>query len=123
MVDLRALVAALEAEPELAARFARAIAPYVFAAAVAASKTPARTYSTRAGGAPDGYSRESWRAIAHTIGRKRGRYFFVTQAELDAYEGRVEAKLEAPVNDASVAPWHPRDAARSLGLRPTGGSR
>jgi hypothetical protein len=126
-VDLRALVAALEADPDLAARFARAIAPFVFQAAVAASKTPSKTYSTRAGGAPEGYSRESWRAIAHKIGTRRGRYVFVSQAELDAFERDRDAKPvgQAPANDdaPSSTPWHPSMAASALGLRPTRGSR
>jgi hypothetical protein len=84
--------------------------------------TDERTYSTRAGCGPEGYSRDPWRDLARRIGRKRGRYFVVTAAELDAHErGDRDPK---PANDAPAPePWHPRMAARALGLRPVGGAR
>jgi hypothetical protein len=118
-VDLRALVEALEADPELAARFARAIAPHVFA--VAAARASA-TYSTRPGCAPPGYSRDAWRALAHRIGVRRGRYHFVDAATLEAHErGEREPK---PQTAAPASNWTPADAARAVGLRAVeGGSR
>lgn len=72
-----------------------------------------RTYSTRTGCGPEGYSRESWRAIAHAIGVKRGRYYYVTAAQLAAHEQRDHK----PANDAAPTSWHPSEAAAALNLR------
>ena len=78
-----------------------------------------RMFSTKRGEAPDGYSRDAWRKVARTIGVKRGRHYFVTQAQLDAYEG-----TSAPAAPStSTAAWSPADAARDLGLRLVGGGR
>jgi hypothetical protein len=78
-----------------------------------------RVYSTRAGDAPPGYGREAWRAIAHAIGTKRGRYWYVTAEQLETYERQRDAK---PANDSpKPSTWHPRMAGEALGLRKVGG--
>jgi len=55
-----------------------------------------RTYSTRKGEAPPGYSREAWRALAHTIGARRGRYWYVDAARLEAHERGTREPAEPP---------------------------
>jgi hypothetical protein len=83
-----------------------------------------RTYSTRAGCAPEGYSRDAWRDLARRIGVKRGRYYVVSADELRAHERGEHPVKQEPANDAPApAAWHPRDAARALGLRQVGGAR
>ncbi|HEY6461079.1 MAG TPA: hypothetical protein VIY73_13035, partial [Polyangiaceae bacterium] len=115
--DLLAFVAAVEADPDLAARLARALAPHIFAAGIAATKLQGKEYSSRAGCAPAGYSREAWRDLARRIGVKRGRYFYVSAAELDTHErGQREPK---PANDAPPSTWTPAVAANAMGLRGT----
>jgi hypothetical protein len=83
---------------ELRRMFARVFAP--------------EPWSTRAGCAPPGYSREAWAAVAKTIGVKRGRYWVVTPEALDEHErGNRDAQ---PAND-SARPWDPsmsREARR-----------
>ena len=116
--EILALVATLERDPDLAARIARVLAPHVFRAGVSATQTV--TYSTRAGGAPPGYAREPWRAVAHKIGVRRGRHWYISAEQLAAYEQR-DSK---PANDAPLAStWTPKKAAEALGLRPVGGAR
>ena len=125
VLDLLALVEAAERDPALAARFARALAPHVFALAVTASKQPTGTYSSRKGCGAAGLSEEENKRIARVIGVKRGRWWVYTAEQLAAYERQRDGK-PAPANDPPVSkPWHPRDAAPALGLRPvrTGGSR
>lgn len=83
-----------------------------------------RTYSTRANCAPPGYSRDAWRALAHRIGVRRGRYYVVSADQLAAYErGEHEPKPAAPANDAPARPWHPGMSAEAAGLRPVGRTR
>ncbi len=115
--ELLAFVTEVERDPDLAARLARVLAPHVFRAGASAAQTTA--YSTRAGGAPPGYSRDGWRALARKIGHKRGRYWYVTQAELDAFERSPKPANDSPTTSA----WTPAHAARALALRPAGGAR
>ena len=81
-----------------------------------------RTYSTRAGCSPDGYSRDAWRDLARRIGRRRGRYWVVTSQELDTHE-RGERDPKQSNDRSATSTWSPAVAARSLGLRPAGGAR
>jgi hypothetical protein len=80
----------------------------------------APSYSTRAGEAPLGYSRDRWRQIAHAIGRRRGRYWLVSAAELAAYEGRACADVSGSPARSS---WSPAVAANDLGLRVLDGGK
>lgn len=81
-----------------------------------------RVYSTREGCAPPGYSRDAWRSLARRLGVRRGRYWYVSAEQLEAYErGDRDAK---PANDPAPArPWHPSMAAEARGMRTAGGSR
>jgi hypothetical protein len=76
-----------------------------------------RTYSTRAGCGPAGYSRDAWRDLARRIGRRRGRFWIVTRDELDKYERREPQ----PVATEPASAWSPAAAARSMHLRSVGG--
>jgi hypothetical protein len=105
-------------------RIARAVAPLVLAqlaAALTGAGDRTLVYSTRVGCSPPGYSRDAWRDLARRIGRRRGRYWFVSHEELDAYEHRE--RDPKPANDPAPSKWHPSQAARALGLRPAGESR
>ncbi len=88
------------------------------------------TYSTRSGCGPDGYSRDAWRDLARRIGRRRGRYWYVSAEELETYEGRRGGSgeraayfrsMETPVPAAE--PWHPSMAAKAANLRAVDGGR
>jgi hypothetical protein len=71
------------------------------------------TYSTRAGCAPPGYSRDAWRRVARQIGTRRGRWYVVTREQLDAHErGQI---AHATANDATE--WSPASALAGAGLR------
>jgi len=117
--ELLALVQALEEHPELAARVARAVAPHVFAAGAANAKTAGKTYSTRAGQWPPGYSRDAWRGLAKQIGTRRGRYWFVEADVLRAHEQRP------PAPTVKSSTWSPAEAADGLRRvsRAAGGGR
>jgi hypothetical protein len=103
-------------------RIARAVAPLMIAQLVAALTGAAqpRAYSNRRGGAPEGYSREAWAALSRVIGTRRGRYFYVSQAQLDAHEAGLQ---EAPASVAEPAAWHPNMASAALGIRRLGGGK
>jgi|HubBroStandDraft_1064217.scaffolds.fasta_scaffold778951_1 hypothetical protein len=104
-------------------RIARAVAPLViaqFAAALTRTADASIVFSTRRGCGPEGYSRDAWRDLARRIGRKRGRYFYVTAAQLEAHERGAKS---TPATEAKASTWHPSQAAASLGLRVLGGSR
>jgi hypothetical protein len=73
------------------------------------------TYSTRAGQAPPGYSRDVWRAVARAIGTRRGRWWVVTRAQLAAHERAQGTAATSAENDSE--PWTPAAALRSIGLR------
>ena len=81
-----------------------------------------QVYSSRKGHGAPGLSDEANKRIALAIGRRRGRWYVYTAAELAAYEaGDRDAK---PANDAPApSTWHPSMAAGALGLRPIRGSR
>lgn len=105
-------------------RIARAVAPIVMAQLVTAlGAVGTATYSTREGCAPDGYSRDAWRALARRIGVRRGRYWYVSQSQLDAHERRRDEHdhhdQQAPANDADA--WTPADSAAAAGHRGNGG--
>jgi hypothetical protein len=80
-----------------------------------------RVYSTRRGEAPPGYGRDVWRAIAHSIGTRRGRYHFVSADRLAAYEAAKHEPVAPPTAPAQRRPWHPRDSAEDANLRLVGG--
>lgn len=107
-IDALAFVRALESDPELAMRFAVALAPHVFGAAVLATSRPAGVYSSRKGHGAPGLSSEENRRVAQRIGTKRGRWYVYTAEQLEAYE---RAQLNAP---AATSTWHPSMAAKGL---------
>jgi len=123
-VDLAALLAELEANPEQAARFARTLAPHIFAVAMCAAKRPQGTYSSRKGCGAPGYSDERWKSVARQIGVKRGRWHFVTAEELSAYEAGQAPKAIAE-NAALPERWDPlaniEDARARRARRAQGG--
>ena len=79
-------------------------------------------YSSRRGHGPPGYAAREWRALAKRIGTRRGRWYVVTRAQLEALEATRRAPAEstapAPANDATSA-WTPAAALESVGLRRT----
>ena len=81
-----------------------------------------RTFSTRKGESPPGYSRDAWRDLARRIGVKRGRWYYVSAEALDAYE-RGDRDVKPSNDSAPASGWSPADAARALGLRAVGGGR
>ena len=93
------------------------LAPYVFGIAMGAAKRPAGTYSSRKGHAPPGYSDEAWKPIAAKIGTRRGRWFVVSQEQLEAYERGEKLRGAGPLVLSSPSKWSPADAASSLRLR------
>jgi hypothetical protein len=107
-------------------RLAQAVVPLVMAkiaSALSGALDGGRVYSTRTGCAPAGYSRDRWRAVAHQIGTKRGRWWVVTAERLAAYEdGERDPKppTGTPANDAPARPWHPSMSAEAAGMRPVG---
>jgi hypothetical protein len=115
--ELLELLQALEANPDLAARLARALAPHVFMAGASNAKTPERTYSTRKGGKPDGYADEAWRDIAGRLGVRRGRWYYVDAATLETYERGESRPQPATIAKAATPAWHPSQAAEDSGLR------
>ena len=125
VAGLLALIEEAERDPSLAARLARVVAPHVFQLGITASKQPTGTFSSRRGCGAPGLSDEQSKRIARVIGVQRGRWWIYTAEQLAVYErGDRDVK---PANDtpAPAVPWHPRDAAAALGLRPTrtGGAR
>ena len=74
--------------------------------------TDERSYSTRPGCWPEGYSRDTWRSLARRIGVRRGRWYVVTHAQLEAHE-RGEP---APVTPRPSTSWSPAEAADGLRL-------
>jgi hypothetical protein len=84
-----------------------------------ATLTQPSGWSTRKGHEHPDYSRDQWRAIAHAIGTKRGRYHYVSAESLAAYEqNRGDASpIPAPSD------WTPADAARELDLRVVEGGK
>ena len=111
--DVFALVEAIERDPDLAARVGRAIAPFIFGAALEAAKRPGGVYSSRRGCGAPGYSDEESKRIARLIGIRRGRWHVYSAEQLAEYE---RGKNETP---AAVRPsaWHPSQAAAAAGLR------
>lgn len=113
--DALALLALLEADTDLAARYARALAPHTFALAMTAAKRPADTFSSRKGHGAPGLSYEENKRIARLIGTCRGRWWIYTAAQLEAYEaGQATPTTAASVD---VPSWTPRAALESAGLR------
>jgi hypothetical protein len=92
----------------------------MLASALSGVAAGATVFSTRRGYEAPGYGRDEWRRVAHQIGVRRGRYFVVTQAQLEAFErGKRDPK---PPNDRlAPATWTPAVAADELGLRPARG--
>ncbi len=84
-------------------------------------------YSTRRGHGPPGYADREWKRIARIIGARRGRWWYVTAEELQAFERRSSAPAPATSSARPVAndaAWTPDDTLRELGLRSTrGGGR
>ena len=126
VVDIRALVAALETNPALRARVGRLLAPDVFAAGMTAAKRPTGTYSSRKGHGAPGLSEEQNKQIAERIGRRRGRWFVYTAEDLERYER--EQRDGKPANNSPPAPalasapkWHPADTLPSVRRRVVGG--
>jgi hypothetical protein len=119
-IDLRQLVAAVEADPQLARALARILAPHVLGAACGAFERAAKpaSYSTRAGEALPGYPRDEWRRVARAIGTKRGRWWVVTVEVLEEHERRVSlgaVHSDTPANDAGPE-WSPSAALASVDL-------
>lgn len=86
-------------------------------------------YSTRKGQGPPGYADREWKRLARTIGVRRGRWWYVGAAELQAFE-RGGAPVPAPATSSARAiandgAWTPDDTLRELGFRSTrrGGGR
>src|SRR5271166_3618782 len=81
-----------------------------------------RDYSSRRGRGPAGYAHRDWQAIAKAIGTRRGRWWVVSRAALEAYEASRQGAtatppLTPPANDAAAPAWSPRAALEAAGLR------
>ena len=98
---------------------ARAVAPLVALelARMLSTRVEPSGFSTRKGCGPEGYSSYAWNDLARRIGTKRGRWWFVSREQLAAHEG-VKALPVSPPTPSGPVPWHPSQAAASLGLRP-----
>lgn len=120
IIDVDAIVDAVESNPQLRARLARALVPDVLALLTGAiAKTTAPTvYSTRKGCAPPEYrEREKrWRRDCPLIPgcRKIGRWWTVSVADFDRWMHGDRPSV-APAND--MEPWSPRRALERAGLR------
>jgi hypothetical protein len=117
-VDLRALADALRSDPDGARELVSALAPLIFGAAVTAT-TPAGEWSSRKGHGPPGYAQKTWRTLTRRIGVKRGRWWYVSNAALEAHE-RGEgpsANERVELDQDAGEPWDPYKAIREAGIR------
>ncbi len=127
-VDVEAIVGAVERSPELGARLARALAPYVLAflgAAVARTTAPT-TYSSRRGHEPPEYRERTkrWRQDIEGIpgAFQQGRWWVIRVEDYEAWVRRTSKSGERTAADidkpAEVEkPWTPRRALDRAGLR------
>lgn len=101
-------------------QLARELAPLVLAEITRLAKhaNEPKTYNTRAGGQPPGWSIRTWQKIAPTIpgAAKRGRWYVVTAEALAAWE-RQEPNDRADNGNSGHARWSPDAALRNAQLR------